>query len=40
MINKQLKIRVGGGVNRSTPIDLKTIDSEVALLSGREHKHL
>lgn len=34
MINKQLKIRVGG-VNRSTPIDLKTIDSEVALLSGR-----
>ena len=33
MINKQ--IRVGGGVNRSTPIDLKTIDSEVALLSGR-----
>lgn len=32
MINKQ--IRVGGGT-RSTPIDLKTIDSEVALLSGR-----
>ena len=25
----------GGGVNRSTPIDLKTIDAEVAALAGR-----
>lgn len=34
MINKQVKI-VGGGVNRSTPIDLKTIDVEVAALAER-----
>lgn len=33
MINKQVKIV--GGVNRSTPIDLKTIDAEVAALAGR-----
>lgn len=34
MENKQVK-KVVGGVNRSTQIDLKTIDSEVAKLSGR-----
>lgn len=33
MINKQVKIV--GGVNRSTPIDLRTIDAEVAALAGR-----
>lgn len=34
MINKQVKI-VGGGVNRSTQIDLQSIERDVATLAGR-----
>lgn len=36
MINKEVKIV--GGVNRTNPIDLKTMDNEVAALAGRSPK--